>query len=73
MKQVTIKLALSTVSNCCNLLPLLIGQRLREIRDAKDLSQDDIERETGLLRYPTCQCLGTVFRSALLEVLCGKC
>src|SRR5713101_9147796 len=33
----------------------------------------DIERETGLLRYPTCQCLGTVFRFALLEVLCGKC
>ena len=29
---------------------MLIGQRLREIRDAKNLSQDDIERSTGLVR-----------------------
>ena len=29
---------------------MLIGQRLREIRDAKYLSQDDIERSTGLVR-----------------------
>lgn len=27
-----------------------IGQRLREIRVAKELSQDDIERSTGLVR-----------------------
>ena len=27
-----------------------IGQRLREIREAKNLSQDDIERATGLVR-----------------------
>ncbi len=29
---------------------MLIGQRLREIRDAKNLSQDDIENATGLVR-----------------------
>ena len=29
---------------------MLIGQRLREIREAKNLSQDDIERSTGLVR-----------------------
>jgi transcriptional regulator with XRE-family HTH domain len=29
---------------------MLIGQRLRDIRDAKNLSQDDIERSTGLVR-----------------------
>jgi transcriptional regulator with XRE-family HTH domain len=29
---------------------MLIGQRLREIRDAKNLSQDDIEKATGLVR-----------------------
>ena len=27
-----------------------IGQRLRELREAKDLSQGDIEAKTGLLR-----------------------
>jgi len=29
---------------------MLIGQRLRDIREAKNLSQDDIERATGLVR-----------------------
>jgi len=29
---------------------MLIGQRLRESRDAKNLSQDDIERATELVR-----------------------
>jgi len=29
---------------------MLIGQRLREIRDAKNLSQDEIEQATGLVR-----------------------
>jgi transcriptional regulator with XRE-family HTH domain len=29
---------------------MLIGQRLRELRESKDLSQGDIERQTGLLR-----------------------
>lgn len=29
---------------------MLIGQRLREIRDAENLSQDDIEKATGLVR-----------------------
>ncbi|PYT96119.1 MAG: hypothetical protein DMG38_25090 [Acidobacteria bacterium] len=29
---------------------MIIGQRLREIRDAKNLSQDDIERAAGLVR-----------------------
>jgi len=29
---------------------LLIGQRLRELRESKKLSQGDIERRTGLLR-----------------------
>ncbi|MGC2467100.1 MAG: helix-turn-helix transcriptional regulator [Candidatus Acidiferrum sp.] len=30
-----------------------IGQRLRELRDAKNLSQGDIEKQTGLLRCYT--------------------
>ena len=29
---------------------MLIGQRLRDIREAKNLSQSDIEKSTGLLR-----------------------
>lgn len=29
---------------------MLIGQRLRELRESKDFSQGDIERRTGLLR-----------------------
>ncbi len=29
---------------------MLIGQRLRDIREAKNLSQSDIERATGLVR-----------------------
>ncbi len=32
------------------LFRMLIGQRLRDIREAKNLSQDDIERATGLAR-----------------------
>ena len=32
---------------------MLIGQRLREIRESKDLSQGDIEARTGLLRCYT--------------------
>ena len=30
---------------------MLIGDRLRELREAKMLSQGDIEKRTGLLRY----------------------
>jgi transcriptional regulator with XRE-family HTH domain len=30
---------------------MLIGQRLRQLRQAKNLSQGDIEKRTGLLRY----------------------
>lgn len=29
---------------------MIIGERLRDLRDAKDLSQGDIEKRTGLLR-----------------------
>jgi transcriptional regulator with XRE-family HTH domain len=29
---------------------MLIGERLRELREAKNLSQGDVERRTGLLR-----------------------
>lgn len=29
---------------------MIVGQRLREIRDAKNLSQHDIEKATGLVR-----------------------
>ena len=29
---------------------MLIGQRLRDIREMKNLSQDDIEEATGLVR-----------------------
>jgi transcriptional regulator with XRE-family HTH domain len=32
---------------------MLIGQRLKELREAKNLSQGDIERRTGLLRCYT--------------------
>ena len=32
---------------------MLIGQRLRELRESKKLSQGDIERRTGLLRCYT--------------------
>ncbi len=30
---------------------MLIGKRLREIREAKNLSQGDIEQRTGLIRH----------------------
>lgn len=30
---------------------MIIGDRLREIREKKNLSQGDIEKRTGLLRY----------------------
>ena len=30
---------------------MLIGKRLREIREARNLSQGDIERRTGLIRH----------------------
>src|SRR5260370_26742309 len=33
-----------------NRIPMLIGDRLREFREAKHLSQGDIEKRTGLLR-----------------------
>ncbi|SRR5713226_8090308 len=33
-----------------NNLPMIIGDRLREMREAKKLSQGDIEKRTGLLR-----------------------
>ena len=32
---------------------MLIGQRLRELRESKNLSQGEIEKRTGLLRYYT--------------------
>ena len=32
---------------------MLIGQRLRELRESKDLSQGDVEKRTGLLRCYT--------------------
>ena len=32
---------------------MLIGQRIRELRESKNLSQGDIEKRTGLLRYYT--------------------
>lgn len=32
---------------------MLIGQRLRELREAKKLSQGDVEKKTGLLRCYT--------------------
>ena len=31
-------------------IPMLIGDRLRELREAKKLSQGDIEKRTGLIR-----------------------
>lgn len=32
---------------------MFIGERLRELREAKNLSQGDIEKRTGLLRFYT--------------------
>jgi transcriptional regulator with XRE-family HTH domain len=37
----------------CILSQMLIGERLREIRESKNLSQGDIEQRTGLLRCYT--------------------
>src|SRR5690349_24517232 len=37
-------------SRCGTRIPMLIGDRLREFREAKHLSQGDIENRTGLLR-----------------------
>jgi transcriptional regulator with XRE-family HTH domain len=37
----------------CRLSFMLIGQKLRELREAKNLSQGDIEHKTGLLRCYT--------------------
>ena len=34
----------------CNNRAMIIGDRLREMREAKQLSQGDIEKRTGLLR-----------------------
>jgi hypothetical protein len=38
---------------------MLIGQRLRELREAKKLSQGDIEKRTGLLRCYTSRVANT--------------
>jgi transcriptional regulator with XRE-family HTH domain len=35
---------------CCTLFRMAIGQRLKEIRESKKLSQGDIEKRSGLLR-----------------------
>jgi transcriptional regulator with XRE-family HTH domain len=37
----------------CKLSTVLIGQRLRELRESKNLSQGDIEHRTGLIRCYT--------------------
>lgn len=37
----------------CNLSGMLVGERIRAIREAKNLSQGDIEHRTGLLRCYT--------------------
>jgi transcriptional regulator with XRE-family HTH domain len=37
----------------CSLLDMVIGQKVRELREAKKLSQGDIEHKTGLLRSYT--------------------
>lgn len=34
---------------------MVIGERLRELRQAKSLSQGDVEQRTGLLRCYTCR------------------
>ena len=38
---------------CCNVSAMVIGDRLRELREAKNLSQGDIEKRTGLFRCYT--------------------
>jgi transcriptional regulator with XRE-family HTH domain len=40
-------------SECCTLAVMLIGERLRGLREAKQLSQGDIEKRTGLIRCYT--------------------
>jgi transcriptional regulator with XRE-family HTH domain len=37
----------------CTLSRMMIGQRLRELRESKKLSQGDVEHRTGLLRCYT--------------------
>lgn len=41
---------LTSNSDSCNYSPMNISKRLREFREAKGLSQGDIERRSGLLR-----------------------
>jgi transcriptional regulator with XRE-family HTH domain len=41
---------LQTTGGCYTLPCMVVGNRLREIREAKNLSQGDIEKRTGLLR-----------------------
>ncbi|HEU5409542.1 MAG TPA: helix-turn-helix transcriptional regulator [Candidatus Acidoferrales bacterium] len=47
---VFVKLALALVNLLCNNSPMIIGERLRVLREFKKLSQGDIEKRTGLLR-----------------------
>ncbi len=46
-------LEMAVLARCkprCNNAPMIIGDRLREMREEKKLSQGDIEKRTGLLR-----------------------
>lgn len=44
---------LSLLRFACTLAAMLIGQRLKELRESKNLSQGDVEKRTGLLRCYT--------------------
>jgi len=45
--------ALNTGFGPCNLSAMMVGERIRAIREAKNLSQGDIEHRSGLLRCYT--------------------
>ena len=44
------KLLLTDISSCARISAMVIGTRLRKLRDERELSQGDIEERTGLLR-----------------------
>ena len=48
---------------------MIVGERLRAVREAKNLSQGDIEKKTGLLRcyLSRCECGHTIPSVSTLE------
>ena len=44
------KISVAYLITLCNNPPMIIGTRLKKLREDRDLSQGDIEKRTGLLR-----------------------